>query len=217
MALKRLVDSEVTPSITAAAKKIRDAHWQDPIGSQFPFEADGKKYVGLIEQHYHPPGGGLRPWGYHHGVSIFRVVDATSGVLVTTSANGYRFSTTSLARLATVDKRLQSVVRRALEITTIDFSVICGIRTLDEQRKAYASGASMTMNSRHLTGHAVDLAPFVGGKISWDWDHYRILAPYVKSAAKELSVPIEWGGDWPDNPPLSRKDGPHWQLPWAIK
>lgn len=214
MALKRLVDSEVTQSITAAAKKIRDAHWQDPIGSQFPFEADGKKYVGLIEQHYHPPGGPLKPWGPHHGVSVFRVVDSDP---VKTSANGFRFSKTSMARLVTIEPRLQSVVRRALEITTIDFSVICGVRSLDEQRKAVAAGTSMTMNSRHLTGHAVDLAPFVGGKISWNWDHYRIIAPYVKAAAKELSVPIEWGGDWPNNPPRSIPDGPHWQLPWSIK
>lgn len=214
MALKRILDSEVTASITAAAKKIRDAHWQEPIGSQFPFEADGKKYVGLIEQHYHPPGGALKPWGPHHGVSVFRVVDSDP---VPSSQNGFRFSKTSMARLVTIEPRLQSVVRRALEITTIDFSVICGIRSLVEQRKAVSAGTSTTMNSRHLTGHAVDLAPFVGGKISWDWDHYRILAPHVKAAAKELSVPIEWGGDWPNNPPESISDGPHWQLPWSIK
>jgi peptidoglycan L-alanyl-D-glutamate endopeptidase CwlK len=69
--------------------------------------------------------------------------------------------------------------------------------------------ASQTLNSRHLTGHAVDVAPVYNGKISWDWPLYYVLADCIKTAAKLVDVPIEWGGDW-----KRAKDGPHWQLPW---
>jgi hypothetical protein len=74
--LRRLGDSEVTPAISAAAVKILHDHGADPIGTEVPFDANGKRYVGRIELHYHPPGGALKPWGYHHGVSVFEVVGA---------------------------------------------------------------------------------------------------------------------------------------------
>ena len=67
------------------------------------------------------------------------------------------------------------------------------------------------MNSRHLTGHAVDIAPYVHGEVSWHWPHYHVLAPVVKECAADLGVEIEWGGDW-----TRFKDGPHWQLPWSV-
>ena len=66
------------------------------------------------------------------------------------------------------------------------------------------------MNSRHLTGHAVDLAPVINGAVSWDWPLYHRLAKTVKASAAELGVPLTWGGDW-----RTFKDGPHWELPWA--
>ncbi|WP_319413852.1 M15 family metallopeptidase [uncultured Cohaesibacter sp.] len=96
----------------------------------------------------------------------------------------------------------------------MDFTVLEGVRTYARQKRLVAAGASKTMNSRHLVtgdgyGHAVDIAPYVHGAVSWDWPLYYRLAPAVKRAAEELSVPIEWGGDW-----RSFKDGPHWQLPW---
>ncbi len=73
--LRRLTNAEVTPAITANAINILQAHRHDPYGTDIPFDADGKHYVGRIEQHYHPPGGAARPWGYHPGVSVFEVVD----------------------------------------------------------------------------------------------------------------------------------------------
>jgi len=73
----------------------------------------------------------------------------------------------------------------------------------------FAQKATKTMNSRHLTGHAVDLAPMLGGKVSWDWPLYHRLAKTVKAAAAAEKVPITWGGDW-----RTFKDGPHWELPW---
>ena len=87
-----------------------------------------------------------------------------------------------------------------------DFTVIEGIRSLERQEKLVVSGASKTMNSRHLTGHAVDIIPY---PVSWDWPLYYPIADAMKSAAKELNVDLEWGGDW-----TSFKDGPHWQLSW---
>ena len=112
-------------------------------------------------------------------------------------------------RLATVHPDLQAVVLRALEISPLDFTVLEGIRTKNRQKKLFDAGATKTMNSRHLTGHAVDLGVYVAGAVRWDWPLYYKLAEAVKQAAFELGIPIEWGGDW-----ISFKDGPHWQLPW---
>ena len=87
--------------------------------------------------------------------------------------------------------------------------MIEGLRTLTRQKALHLRGATTTLNSRHLSGHAVDLAAFVDGELSWDWDHYHKIAKAVKQAAKELDVDVEWGGDWKSFP-----DGPHWQLSW---
>ena len=120
------------------------------------------------------------------------------------------WSSQSLAKLQGVHPDLRRVMDRALQEAAIDFRVLEGLRTVTRQKQLVASGASQTMRSRHLTGHAVDIAPLVGGKVSWDWPLYYRLAPAVKLAAQAEGVPIEWGGDW-----TSFKDGPHWQLPWA--
>jgi peptidoglycan L-alanyl-D-glutamate endopeptidase CwlK len=121
----------------------------------------------------------------------------------------FKFSTRSLKNLQGVHPDLVRVIRRALELTTVDFVVVEGLRTVARQKQLLAAGASKTMNSRHLTGHAVDLAPMVAGQIRWDWPLFHKLAPSVQQAAAESGVPIEWGGDW------RFKDGPHWQLPWS--
>jgi peptidoglycan L-alanyl-D-glutamate endopeptidase CwlK len=104
---------------------------------------------------------------------------------------------------------LRKVLHRALEISPIDFTVLEGVRTLERQKQLYKQGATRTMNSRHLTGHAVDIAPIVDSEIRWDWPLYHKLAAVVKQAAKDVGVTVEWGGDW-----RSFKDGPHWQLPF---
>lgn len=112
-------------------------------------------------------------------------------------------------RLEGVHVDLRTVIERVGELAPFDVMVLEGLRTVERQKKLLASGASKTMNSRHLTGHAVDIAPVIDGEISWHWPHYHQLEPIVKAAAEELHVDIEWGGDW-----RSFKDGPHWQLPW---
>lgn len=120
----------------------------------------------------------------------------------------YKLGTRSQSRLKGVHPDLIKVVERAIEITTVDFTVLEGLRTPERQKKLKEAGASQTLNSRHITGHAVDLGAFVDGQVDWSWPLYHEIAKAMKSAAAELNIPIEWGGDW------SRfKDGPHWQLP----
>lgn len=115
----------------------------------------------------------------------------------------------SRSKLHGVHEDLIIVFATAIQRTDIDFSVIEGMRTKARQKKLVESGASKTMRSRHLTGHAVDIAPYVAGEIRWDWPLYDRLAKTVKQAAKDCGIEVEWGGDW-----VSFKDGPHWQLPW---
>lgn len=121
----------------------------------------------------------------------------------------FNLSKKSRDRLAGVHPDLVKVVERAIEITEIDFAVLEGVRSKTRQEQLVKAGASQTMRSRHITGHAVDLGAYVAGSVRWDWPLYHKLAVAVKQAAAELQVPIEWGGDW-----TTFKDGPHWQLPW---
>lgn len=114
------------------------------------------------------------------------------------------------ALLKGVHPDLVKAVLRAAEITPIPFRILEGVRTVARQKELVAKGASKTMNSRHLTGHAVDIAPLANGKVTWDWPVYHKLAPVIKKAFADVGVPREWGGDW-----KNFKDGPHWQLPWA--
>ena len=117
----------------------------------------------------------------------------------------------SLSRLEGVHPDLVRVVKTAAAMSDLDFTVLEGLRTVERQKQLFAQKATKTMNSRHLTGHAVDLAPMIGGKISWDWPLYNRLAKIVKAAAAVEKVPLQWGGDW-----RAFKDGPHWELPWAF-
>ena len=114
----------------------------------------------------------------------------------------------SLARLEGVHPDLVAVVKRAIEITPQDFAVLEGLRTKERQAQLVQAGASKTLASRHLTGHAVDLGVLIEGVVKWDWPLYDQLAKTMKAAAAELHLPIEWGGDW-----KTFKDGPHFQLP----
>lgn len=121
--------------------------------------------------------------------------------------NGVQFSSRSEQRLAGVHPDLVRVVRRALQLSEVDFVVTEGRRSTARQAELVKAGASQTMNSRHITGHAVDLAPYIGGQVRWDWPPFHKLAEAMKAAAKELGVPLVWGGDW-----VTLKDGPHFEL-----
>ena len=150
----------------------------------------------------------------------------------------HKLSKKSNDRLSTGHELMQKVVRRAIEITEVDFGVYEVLREHERQLALVASGKSFTMNSRHLTGHAADLWAWVEGKVSWDWEHYYAIAKAMKQAAEELGVDIVWGGVWdkemselgddleaevkaysarrkalrPDKKVLL--DGPHFQLGW---
>lgn len=122
----------------------------------------------------------------------------------------YKFSQRSLQRLSGVHPDLVRVMQRAISLTEVDFTVLEGLRTLERQKQLLRQGATTTLNSRHLTGHAVDIAPFINGQVSWHWPHYHALAPFVwKAAEMEKVKGLEWGGNWKSFP-----DGPHWQLSW---
>lgn len=113
----------------------------------------------------------------------------------------------SLNNLRGVHPDLVRVVKTAIKLSSIDFTVIEGVRTVQRQRELFAKGATRTMKSRHLHGFAVDIVPYVDGQVRWDWPLFdHIERAMFKAAAKE-SVPIEWGGNW-----TTFKDGPHWQL-----
>jgi peptidoglycan LD-endopeptidase CwlK len=120
----------------------------------------------------------------------------------------YELSKRSKDRLSGVHPDLVRVVEKAISISDIDFTVLEGVRSIARQEQLVKSGASQTMRSRHITGHAVDLGAYVAGQVRWDWPLYHKLADTMKQAAAECNVPIEWGGDW-----TSFKDGPHFQLP----
>ena len=122
----------------------------------------------------------------------------------------YALGDRSRQHLEGVHPDLVKVVERAIQITPVDFTVLEGLRTIQRQQELLKSGATTTLKSRHITGHAVDLGAFVDGGVRWDWPLYYKIAAAVKQAAKEVGVPIEWGGDW-----KTFKDGPHYQLPWS--
>ena len=123
----------------------------------------------------------------------------------------FKFSARSLEKLKTAHPDLQLVMMQAITLSPIDFAITEGIRTAEKQRILVVRGASRTMNSRHLTGHAVDVAAFIGREVRWDWPLYELIADSVKQAAKNLKIPNEWGGDW-----KRFIYGPHLHLPWEI-
>lgn len=145
----------------------------------------------------------------------------------------------SIKELQGVHPSIVKVVKRAVQLSSVDFSVHDGLRTLQEQKNLVAKGASKTMNSKHRQqsdgyGHAVDLVPYVNGKLRWEWPLIWEIASSVGQASKELGIPIVWGAIWDKNmsqyghsiPELKAEvekykarhpgsdflDGPHYQL-----
>lgn len=119
----------------------------------------------------------------------------------------------SLDRLRLVHPLLSACVCLAIKKTTLDFTVLEGVRSYERQKQLYGSGASKTMDSRHLFqndgySHAVDLGPLVDGEIPWDtWNAFVVVNEAMQEAAKDLGVKLTWGGSW-----TSFKDGPHFQI-----
>ena len=108
----------------------------------------------------------------------------------------FKLSKRSLARLEGVDERMVRVVKTAITVSKIDFGVICGLRTIEEQKELVAKGASQTMKSKHIDGLAVDLMAYVGGRASWELNLYDDIAGAMKIAADEEDVSLRWGAAW---------------------
>ena len=132
----------------------------------------------------------------------------------------------SISRLQDVHPDLVRVVHRAAAMSDLDFTVLEGRRSLARQKQLMAQGATRTLNSRHLTGHAVDLAPMLDNVVRWDWSLYLKLAEIIRAAAAAEKVPVRWGGTWKllsaTQGPITAKilsrsfpDGPHFELPRA--
>jgi peptidoglycan L-alanyl-D-glutamate endopeptidase CwlK len=118
----------------------------------------------------------------------------------------YSLGKKSKQKLEGVHEDIVAVVELAISKSEYDFTILEGLRSVERQKELVDTGKSTTMNSRHLNGHAVDIAPW---PISWEWEDYYPIAKVIKEAAEELDVDFEWGGDWKTFP-----DAPHWQLSW---
>lgn len=113
----------------------------------------------------------------------------------------YALGKKSLQRLQGVHPHLVAIVKRAIELTTQDFTVLEGVRSEAQAQANLASGASQTNNSRHLVGpdgygHAVDLAAWQNNTVAWDWPLYLPIADAMRQAGRELGHPIRYGGGW---------------------
>lgn len=108
----------------------------------------------------------------------------------------YHLGRHSRRELCGVDPALVAVVEHAIEITAQDFTVFDGTRTIEEQREMVARGASRTLRSKHLTGRAVDLVPWLNGQARWEWALIWPIALAMDEAAQALHVPLRWGGVW---------------------
>jgi len=121
----------------------------------------------------------------------------------------FYLSAASKSKLLGVHSDLCAVVEECIKITPVDFKVLEGVRSIERQKLLVASGASSTMNSRHITGHAVDLGALEDGKVVWHWPLYFKIAEAMLASGKKLGVPVEAGAYWKKFP-----DGPHFQLTW---
>jgi len=119
----------------------------------------------------------------------------------------FELSDKSLDKMKGVNPSLLAVVKKAIELSPVDFGVSEGLRTVERQKELFKAGKSQTMKSRHIVGEAVDVVAYVNGKVDWTWKYYEQIAVAMKEASKELGIVIEWGGDW-----VSFKDGVHFQL-----
>lgn len=120
---------------------------------------------------------------------------------------GFVFGPRSEERLQGVHPDLVKIVRRALQLSSVDFSVSEGLRSLARQRELFNAGKSRTMRSRHITGHAVDLYPVSKAGAEWVRADFEPVVAAMKQAAAELGLPLECGHDWKSFP-----DSPHFQL-----
>jgi len=131
----------------------------------------------------------------------------------------YKLSKKSLDNLKGVHPDLIRTIAKAIQSSPIDFGILKSLRTVKDQEDLYAQGrttpgkkVTWTLKSLHIAqkdgfSHAIDVVVYIDGVVSWNEAYYKELSHYIKEAAKELKVAIEWGGDWTSN-----KDYPHYEL-----
>jgi len=109
----------------------------------------------------------------------------------------FAFGKKSSDILAKVDPKLAQLARRAIELSPVDFTITEGLRSVERQQQLVAQGASQTMKSKHIEGRAIDVAPLIDGKVSYnDWGPFYTIADAFAKAAKELKIDARWGGCW---------------------
>lgn len=119
----------------------------------------------------------------------------------------FSFGKRSKERLQGIHPDLVKVIEEAIKESPLDFSITEGLRTRERQKELFSSGKSQTMNSRHLTGHAVDIAVIKDGTVTWDAKYYVPVLDHIKAISKQMNIPIVCGGDW-----VTFKDYPHIEL-----
>jgi len=121
----------------------------------------------------------------------------------------FSFSERSLRNLRDVHPDLISLAHYALTLTPVDFGITEGRRSPARQQALIKQGLSRTANSRHLTGHAIDIIAYPTPAGSWEFTYYQLIAEAFMQASGAIGIPVEWGGNWE-----KFQDGPHFQLPW---
>ena len=108
----------------------------------------------------------------------------------------FKLSSRSLGKLEGVHPDMVETVKKAIEVTSVDFGVTFGVRSLEEQERLFKSGRSQTMKSKHLEGRAVDLVAYFGSDISWELNVYDDICDAMAEAARKNDVAIKWGAAW---------------------
>ena len=113
----------------------------------------------------------------------------------------FKLSNRSLGKLEGVHPDMVATIKRAIELTKVDFGISCGLRTVEEQKRLVATGRSQTMNSKHIPqsdeySHAVDCLAYIYGEVCWEINIYDDICDAMAAAAKETGASIKWGAAW---------------------
>lgn len=131
----------------------------------------------------------------------------------------HTFGAKSRANLKGVKQPLIDVAELAITFCEYDGTVPPGggLRTRAEAEMNFQLGTGI-LNSRHITGDAIDLIALTDGRIDWkNQAAFRAMARAVKISAAILSVPIRQGCDWNMNGTFGESlewDWPHFENPW---
>ena len=135
------------------------------------------------------------------------------------------FSERSKRNLQGVHPHLICVLNEAILNTPLDFTIVCGVRTTEQQQALFAQGRTKPGNivtnangvrnkSNHQIktdgmGHAIDFYPYYNGSLHVNAPMYMFekIARHIQFTAKNLGFRVDWGGDW-----KRFKDYPHLEM-----